>query len=67
MCQQAYTSYRGKILRVALIGMEPSVVLTRKGIDGSDKRLLDLLATALDFTPLTIIPKSFMGAVELVC
>ena len=56
MCQQAYTSYRGKILRVALIGMEPSVVLTRKGIDGSDKRLLDLMATALDFTPLTNYP-----------
>ena len=67
MCKPSYASYKHKTLRIALTGIEPDFVSTSTGNDGTDMRLLMLLSKILDFRPKITVPKSFMGAVEMVC
>ena len=50
MCDISYVSYKYKKLRVGLLGQNPHLFPTKVGIDGTDVRLLGLLAKKLNFS-----------------
>ena len=68
-CKQSYASYENKRLRVALIGVPPSMIYPRPPsdtIDGTVLRLLKMLAQRLRFMGKIILPRSFIDAQKLV-
>ena len=67
MCKSSYASYKDKILRTGIVGVDPYFVATKNGIDGMDLRMLMLLANKLIFRPNIIVPNSFKAAINMVC
>ena len=59
MCDMSYVSYRYKKLRVGVFGITPHIFPTKDGIDGTDIRLVKLLAEKLKFMPMVVIPRSY--------
>lgn len=66
MCKQSYTSYKDKAIKIGILGIEPYLVPTKSGIDGTDVRLLKMLSERLHFKPQIVIPSSMLDAEELV-
>ena len=66
ICEISYVSYRHKKLKVGLFGINPYIFPTKHGIDGTDVRLLKLLAQKLKFVPDILIPRSFSHGANLV-
>ena len=67
MCRQSYLSYKTKSIRIEFLGIEPYFVPTKTEIDGTDMRLIKMLADKLSFIPRVVIPSSFAAADSLVC
>ena len=68
LCTASYASYRNKTLRIGLLGLMPEFLLTSSGtIDGTGIRLINMLASILNFMPQVIYPKSMANAEYLVC
>ena len=67
MCKSSYASYKDKILRTGLVGLDPYFMVTKNGIDGMDFRMLMVLANRLIFRPNIIVPNSFKAAINTVC
>ena len=68
-CKPSYASYKNKRLRVALMGVPPSVIYPRlpsDTIEGTVLRLLRMLALRLRFKGEIILPRSFIDAQKLV-
>ena len=67
MCEEKYASYQNKKLRVGIFGVIPHVFIkgnkytnsVNVGIDGTDYRLIKLLAEKLKFVPDVKIPWTF--------
>ena len=66
MCDMSYASYRYKKLRVGVYGFVPHLFPTKDGIDGTDIRLLKLLAEKLKFMPNVVIPRSYEHGANMV-
>ena len=66
MCKQSYTSYKDKSLKIGVLGIEPYLVPTKSGIDGTDVRLIGMLSDRLQFNHQIVIPSSFLDATKLV-
>ena len=66
MCDISYTSYRYKKLRVGIIGIQPYFFKTKNGIDGTDVRLLSLLAEKLNFVPDVVVPRTYKQGANMV-
>ena len=66
MCEMSYASYRYKKLKVGIFGPKPYIFSTNNGIDGTDVRLLKLLAQKLKFVPELMIPMSYRHGANLV-
>ena len=63
MCRKSYLHYKNKILRIGLMGILPDFVMTSTGsIDGTNIRLIKMLAERLRFTPDIILAPSFNAA-----
>ena len=67
MCKPTYVTYKKKSLKIGLFGVAPYFVPTENGFDGTDSRLISMLAEKLYFTPKIVIPSSFAAAEEMVC
>ena len=67
MCRPSYVSYKDKMLQIGIFGINPYFIATKNGIDGTDVRLLQLLAKALSFRPEVIPLNSFTAALNMVC
>ena len=66
MCDISYVSYKYKKLRVGLLGQNPHLFPTKVGIDGTDVRLLGLLAKKLKFIPDIVIPRTYEQGAKMV-
>ena len=66
MCDISYVSYKYKKLRVGLLGQNPHLFPTKVGIDGTDVRLLGLLAEKLKFIPDIVIPGTYDQGANMV-
>ena len=66
MCDMSYASYRRKKLKIGIFGVNPHIFPTKHGLDGTDIRLLKLLAQKLKFEPDLIIPRSFRHGANMV-
>ena len=63
MCRKSYIDYKGKTLRIGLMGILPDFVMTSTGgIDGTNIGLIKMLAKGLRFTPDIILAASFNAA-----
>ena len=63
MCDISYTSYKYKKLRVGIVGIQPHFFKTKNGIDGTDIRLISLLAEKLNFMADVVVPRTYgLGA-----
>ena len=58
MCDISYVSYKYKKLKIGLLGLPPTLVFDG-GIDGTDLRLIKLLAEKLKFQPDIVIPPTY--------
>ena len=67
ICEQTFNSYEGKLLKIGLVGIEPYMVPTNNGLDGTDVRLIDMLSKQMHFIPSIVIPSSFLAGEEMVC
>ena len=67
MCRPSYVSYKDKMLQFGIFGINPYFIATKNGIDGTDVRLLQLLARALSFRPEVIPLNSYAAAINVVC
>ena len=68
MCDMSYMSYRYKKLRFGwrIFGIIPHIFPTKDGIDGTDIKLVNLLAEKLKFMPIVVIPRSFGQGANMV-
>ena len=66
MCDKSYTTYRYKKLKVGIVGVPPHFFPTKSGIDGTDIRLLRLLAEKLKFMPDVVVPRTFEQGFNMV-
>ena len=66
MCDKSYATYRYKKLRVGILGTAPHFFPTKSGIDGTDIRLLRLLAEKLKFMPDVVVPRTFAQGANMV-
>ena len=66
MCDDNYTSYKNKILRIGMLGMAPYLEVTNKSIDGIDYHLLQLLVKRMNFVANITIPKHLMASIAMV-
>ena len=63
MCRKSYIDYKGKTLRIGLMGVLPDFVMTcAGGIEGTNIGLIKMLAKGLRFTPDIILAASFNAA-----
>ena len=58
MCDISYVSYKYKKLKIGLLGITPHLIFDG-GIDGTDLRLIKLLAEKLKFQPDIVIPPTY--------
>ena len=65
MCDISYVSYRYKELRIGLLGIPPHLTFDG-GIDGTDVRLIKLLAEKLKFKPDVVFPRTFAQGENMV-
>ena len=65
MCEISYVSYKYKKLRIGLFGISPHLIFDG-GIDGTDVRLIKLLAEKLKFKPDVVIPRTFAQGENMV-
>ena len=67
MCNKMNTSYRYKKLRVGIFGGIPHMFPVKgNGIDGTDLRMIKLLAENLKFLPDVKIPRTFVHGANMV-
>ena len=67
MCDNSYVSYKYKKLRIGILGINPHVIFQQGGmLDGTDVRLLSLLAKKLKFMPDIIVPRTFDQGANMV-
>ena len=67
MCNKMYTSYQYKKLRVGIFGGIPYMFpIKGNGIDGTDVRMIKLLAEKLKFWPDVNIPRTFIHGANMV-
>ena len=68
MCDMSYVSYRYKKLRFGwrIFGIIPHIFPTKDGIDGTDIKLVKLLAEKLKFMPIVVIPRSYEQGANMV-
>ena len=66
ICNEIYASYRYKKLRVGLFGVNPHLFRKGNGIDGTDWRMMKLLAEKLKFEPDVKIARSFEHGANMV-
>ena len=59
ICNPSYATYKDNVLRIVLYGVRENFHSTKNGIDGTDVRLLHMLAKKLRFNPKTTILPSF--------
>ena len=67
MCRPSYVSYKDKVLQIGIFGINPKLVVTKNGIDGTDVRFIQLLSKALSFRTELIPFGSFDACVNSVC
>ena len=65
MCDISYVSYKYKKLRIGLLGVAPHLIFDG-GIDGTDVRLIKLLAQKLKFQPDVVFPRTFSQGENMV-
>ena len=68
MCKPSYTSPKGKVIRIGMVGMEPHFIVepsSEYGVEGTDPRLVKLLSQKFGFLP-KITKGSFNGLVGMV-
>ena len=65
MCDISYVSYKYKKLRIGLLGVPPHLIFDG-GIDGTDVRLIKLLAEKLKFQPDVVFPRTFSQGENMV-
>ena len=54
MCKSSYTSPKGKVIRIGMVGMEPHFIVepsSEYGVEGTDPRLVKLLSQKFGFLP----------------
>ena len=66
MCDKSYTTYMYKKLKVGILGPPPHFFPTKSGIDGTDIRLLRLLAEKLKFMPDVVVPRTYDQGANMV-
>ena len=66
MCKEKFASYRYKKLRVGLFGIIPHIFVKGNVIDGTDLRLIKLLAEKLKFVADVKIPRTFAHGANMV-
>ena len=67
MCDDSYVSYKYKKLRIGILGIHPHVVFQQGGmLDGTDVRLLSLLAKKLKFMPDIVVPRTYDQGANMV-
>ena len=66
MCKEKYASYQYKKLRVGIFGAIPHLFIKGNGLDGTDLRLIKLLAEKLKFVPDVKIPLTFEQGANMV-
>ena len=67
MCNPTYLDYKCKALRVGLLGVPPDLILTSTGVEGTNTRLIKMLAEKLKFMPNIKFARSFKLAENQVC
>ena len=67
ICNPSYATYKDNVLRIVLYGVRENFHFTNNGIDGTDVRLLHMLAKKLRFNPKTTILPSFAAIRNVVC
>ena len=65
MCDISYVSYKYKKLKIGLLGVPPHLVFDG-GIDGTDVRLIKLLAEKLKFQPDVVFPRTYAQGENMV-
>ena len=65
MCDISYVSYKYKKLRIGLLGVPPHLIFDG-GIDGTDVRLIKLLAKKLKFQPDVVFPRTYAQGENMV-
>ena len=65
MCDISYVSYKYKMLRIGLLGVHPHLTFDG-GLDGTDLRLIKLLARKLKFKPDVVFPRTFAQGENMV-
>ena len=65
MCDISYVSYKFKKLKIGLLGIPPHLIFDG-GIDGTDVRLIKLLAQKLKFQPDVVFPRTFSQGENMV-
>ena len=58
MCDISHVSYKYKKLKIGLLGLPPHLIFDG-GIDGTDLRLIKLLAEKLKFQPDVVFPRTY--------
>ena len=72
ICKPSYLEYKNKTLRIGLLGMPPDFILMRDnedriiGYEGTNLRLIKMLAEKLKFIPDIHVASSFLSAAEQV-
>ena len=66
MCDMSYATYRYQKLKVGILGQPPHFFPSKSGIDGTDIRLLRLLAEKLKFMPDVVVPRTYDQGANMV-
>ena len=66
LCKASYVSYKNKRLRIGLVGPMPDFIYRDGTIEGTGIRLIDMLASRLNFIPQVQVPNSMDAAESLV-
>ena len=65
MCDISYVSYKYKKLKIGLLGVPPHLIFDG-GIDGTDVRLIKVLAEKLKFQPDVVFPRTYAQGENMV-
>ena len=68
MCKDSYVSFKGKTLRLGLVGILPNFLLNSDGsIVGTNIMIINMLSERLGFDPKLVLATSYNDAENLVC